>query len=81
MTLVPVGIVAIIAVTVLIIWLSVNRREVRKEELRKAREDQRRAVAYLAQIRAEAAAQIAAGNTTHEYTAELISDYFTNREI
>lgn len=70
--LVPVAVVAIIAVTVLVIWLTARRREVRRAELRGLKEQNRLLIALLGDVKAEALVQLDAGNASHSYTAELL---------
>lgn len=70
--LAPVAVVAILAVTVLIIWLTARRRYVRRAELRDLKERNRLLLALFHVVQAEAHLQLAAGNESHAYTADLL---------
>lgn len=74
--LVPVAVVAIIAVTVLVIWLTARRRAVKREELADARRRVRHAEGVLTELRKEARVQVLAGNPSHAYSASVLDAYF-----
>lgn len=78
--LASVAIVAIIAVTVLVIWLTARRRAVKREQLRELVAENDRLTALLYDVGRETAAQIAAGSDSHAYTASLLKD-FLRKEI
>lgn len=73
--LVPVAIVAILAVTFLIVWLTWRRREIKRERLRGLERENRDLRALVARISGEADLQLAAGNASHGYTADLIANF------
>ena len=73
--LVPVAIVAILAITFLIVWLTRRRREIRRSQLNALRQENERLHGLVREINAEAGVQLAAGHSSHGYTADLIADF------
>lgn len=73
--LVPVAIVAIVAVTFLVAWLTVHRRKGRGEQLRALLTENGRQRQVIQRVEDETVLQLAAGNTSHQFTADLVREH------
>lgn len=73
--LVPVAVVAILAVTFLIVWITHRRREVRRAEFSDLRDENRRLHQLVSDITTETQLQLDAGYASHGYTADLIHNF------
>ena len=74
--LAPVGVVAILAVTFLIVWLTQRRRAVKRAQLVALQQENERLRELVRDINAETSLQLAAGQASHGFTADLIDNFY-----
>lgn len=74
--LVPVAVTLILAVTFLIVWLTHRRSAIRRSQLAALRQENERLRGLVDFISAEASLQLAAGQESHSFTADLIDDFY-----